>query len=126
MVVFTHTFLVRRLGDARYLSQQLPAAKVLYRQALQLRQLCCGPLTGGQAGPQEQLELAASFIKLGDVCKVGLCTAAGRVSAQDVLILQMLLCFMTLMMVLLQVAAGMKFLVGSCPACGCSQPRSWF
>lgn len=60
-----------RLGDARYLSQQLPAAKALYRQALQLRQLCCGPLTHGQAGPQEQLELATSLVKVADVCKVG-------------------------------------------------------
>ena len=59
-----------RLGDAHYLSQQLPAAKQLYRQALQLRQLCCGPLTSGQAGPQEQLDLAASLIKVADVCKV--------------------------------------------------------
>lgn len=60
------------MGDARYLAQQLPAAKQLYRQALQLRQLCCGPLTSGQAGPQEQLELAASLIKVADVCKVRL------------------------------------------------------
>lgn len=63
--------LVIRLGDARYLSQQLPAAKALYTQALQLRLLCCGPLTCGQAGPQEQLELAASHIKVADICKVG-------------------------------------------------------
>jgi hypothetical protein len=63
-----------RLGDTRYLSQQLPAAKALYKQALQLRQLCCGPLTHGQAGPQEQLELAASLVKLADVCKVGFCS----------------------------------------------------
>lgn len=60
-----------RLGDARYLAQQLPAAKALYRQALELRQLCCGPLTCGQAGPQQQLELAASLVKVADVCKVG-------------------------------------------------------
>jgi len=56
----------------RYLAQQLPAAKQLYRQALQLRQQCCGPLTSGQAGPQEQLDLAASLIKVADVCKVRL------------------------------------------------------
>lgn len=66
-----------RLGDARYLSQQLPAAKALYKQALQLRQLCCGPLTRGQAGPQEQLELAASLVKLADVCKVGFSSGYG-------------------------------------------------
>jgi hypothetical protein len=68
-----------RLGDACYLAQQLPAAKVLYRQALELRQLCCGPLTSGQAGPQQQLELAASLVKVADVCKVGvggICVAA--------------------------------------------------
>lgn len=66
-----------RLGDALYLAQQLPAAKALYRQALELRELCCGPLTCGQAGPQQQLELAASLVKVADVCKVGGCIGVG-------------------------------------------------
>jgi tetratricopeptide (TPR) repeat protein len=56
-----------RLGDLRYTQQQLPAAKALYRQALQLRELCCGPLTRGAATPEQQLDLAASLIKLADV-----------------------------------------------------------
>jgi hypothetical protein len=59
-----------RLGDARYRAQQLPAAKALYREALQWRQLCCGPLTAGQAGPEQQLELAASLIKVADISMV--------------------------------------------------------
>lgn len=52
------------------MAQQLLVAKHLYKEALQLRQLCCGPLTAGRAGPEQQLELAASMLKVADVCKV--------------------------------------------------------
>jgi tetratricopeptide (TPR) repeat protein len=61
---------LNKLGDMRYSQQQLEAAKQLYRRALQLRQLACGPLTGGRAGPGQQLELASSLIKVADVCRV--------------------------------------------------------
>lgn len=61
---------LNKLGDMRYTQQQLQDAKQLYKQALQLRQLYCGPLTKGEAGPEPQLELASSLIKVADVCKV--------------------------------------------------------
>jgi hypothetical protein len=67
-----HTMSVslNKLGDLKYMLQQLHEAKNLYRRGLELRQLCCGPLSGGQAGPAEQLELATSLIKVADACKV--------------------------------------------------------
>lgn len=67
-----HTMSVslNKLGDLKYMLQQLHEAKTLYRRGLELRQLCCGPLSGGQAGPAEQLELATSLIKVADACKV--------------------------------------------------------
>jgi tetratricopeptide (TPR) repeat protein len=61
---------LNKLGDMRYSQEQLQQAKQLYRRALQLRQLACGPLTGGRAGPGQQLELASSLIKVADVCRV--------------------------------------------------------
>jgi tetratricopeptide (TPR) repeat protein len=61
---------LNKLGDMRYSQEQLEQAKQLYRRALQLRQLACGPLTGGRAGPGQQLELASSLIKVADVCRV--------------------------------------------------------
>eukprot|EP00775_Hariotina_reticulata_P011077 gene11077-11233_t len=66
-----HTMSVslNKLGDLKYMVQQLREAKKLYRQGLELRQLCCGPLSAGQAGPAEQLELATSLIKVADACK---------------------------------------------------------
>ncbi|KAF6260335.1 hypothetical protein COO60DRAFT_1700345 [Scenedesmus sp. NREL 46B-D3] len=60
---------LNKLGDMRYSQEQLEEAKQLYRRALQLRQLASGPLTGGRAGPAQQLELASSLIKVADVCR---------------------------------------------------------
>jgi tetratricopeptide (TPR) repeat protein len=61
---------LNKLGDMWYSQEQLEQAKQLYKRALQLRQLACGPLTGGRAGPGQQLELVSSLIKVADVCRV--------------------------------------------------------
>eukprot|EP00879_Flechtneria_rotunda_P015606 GHRR01016321.1.p1 GENE.GHRR01016321.1~~GHRR01016321.1.p1 ORF type:complete len:352 (+),score=100.61 GHRR01016321.1:487-1542(+) len=61
---------LNKLGDLQYMQQNLQGARDLYNQCLVLRERCCGPLTQGQAGPSQQLELASSAVKVADVCKV--------------------------------------------------------
>ncbi|KAF8073192.1 NCA1 [Scenedesmus sp. PABB004] len=60
---------LNKLGDLRYSQQALPAAAGLYRRALALREARCGPLSGGRAGPGEQLELAAALVKVSDAAR---------------------------------------------------------
>lgn len=61
---------LNKLGDMKYTQGQLQDAKRLYKQAMDLRQMVCGQLTKGEAGPEQQLELAVSLIKVADVSKV--------------------------------------------------------